>query len=179
MDGGGSLMNQGVHTMDLLQWFGGRVKSAVGTFGVYGHDIEAEDMSAALLKFYNGAIGTVMTTTCAYPGLSQLITIYGERGVIQKEESTLKAWKIQGEREKEEEAEMLALYGPKEQRDGATTASDPMAVGAAGHQGLVEDMVHAIREDRDPVITLESAKHAVEVVNAIYESGRTGQEVFL
>ena len=179
LDGGGSLMNQGVHTMDLLQWFGGRVKSVMGTFGVYGHDIEAEDMSAGLLKYYNGAIGTVMTTTCAYPGLSQLITIYGENGVIQKEESTLKAWKIKGECEKEEEAEMLALYGPKEQRDGATTASDPMAVGAAGHQGQVEDLVRAIREDGEPYITLESAKHAVEVVNAIYESGRTGEEVFL
>lgn len=179
MDGGGSLMNQGVHTIDQLQWLGGRVKSVSGAFGAYGHEIEAEDTSAALLKFENGAIGTVMTTTCAYPGLPQLIVIYGDRGVIQKEESTLKAWKIQGEREKEEEAEMLALYGPKEQRDGVTTASDPMAVGAAGHQGLVEDMVRAIREDKEPFIGLESAKHAVEIVNAIYESGRTGKEVVL
>lgn len=80
---------------------------------------------------------------------------------------------------KEEEAEMLSFYGPKEKRGEVTTSSDPMAVGSSGHVGLVEDMVQAILEDREPLITIESAKHAVEIVNAIYESGRTGKEVFI
>jgi len=178
MDGGGSLMNQGVHTVDLLQWLGGRVKSVVGAFGVYGHDIEAEDKAAALLKFENGAIGTLTTTTCAYPGLSQIAVIHGEKGSIAWGEGHLTAWKIQGEQMKEEEEEMLAIYGPKEKR-GASTSSDPMAVGSSGHVGMVEDMVQAILEDREPGITIESAKHAVEIVNAIYESGRTGKEVHI
>ena len=78
----------------------------------------------------------------------------------------------------EEEREMLSLYGPKEAR-GVTTASDPMALAATGHAAQIEDMVQAILEDREPFITIESAKHAVEIVNAIYESARTGKEVTL
>jgi UDP-N-acetyl-2-amino-2-deoxyglucuronate dehydrogenase len=177
-DGGGSLMNQGVHTVDLLQWFGGRVKSVFGAYGVFAHDISAEDKTVAILKFENGALGTLMTTTCAYPGISQNILIHGDKGTITKEEDQLTAWKIKSEREKEEEIEMLNLYGPQEKR-GATTASDPMAVGASGHTGLIEDIVQCILEDKEPIITIESAKHAVEIVNAIYESGRTGKEIFL
>jgi len=178
MDGGGSLMNQGVHTVDLLQWFGGRVKSVFGSYGVFTHNIGAEDNTVAILKFENGALGTLMTTTCAYPGISQHIIIYGDKGTVAKEDEQLKFWRIQGEKETAEETEMLNLYGPQEKR-GATTASDPMAVGASGHTGLIEDMVHCILEDKEPMITIESAKHAVEIVNAIYESGRTGKEAFL
>ena len=178
MDGGGSLMNQGVHTVDLLQWLAGRVKSVFGSFGIYGHEIQAEDKAAAMLKFENGALGTLTTTTCAYPGLSQIAIIHGEKGSLAWGEGHLKSWRIQGEQEKEEEAEMLSLYGPKEKR-GETTSSDPMAVGSSGHVGMVEDMVQSILEDREPYITIESAKHAVEIVNAIYESGRTEKEVFI
>jgi len=177
-DGGGSLMNQGVHTVDLLQWFGGRVKSVFGAYGIFAHDISAEDKTVAILKFKNGALGTLMTTTCAYPGISQNILIHGDKGTITKEEDQLTSWKIKGEREREEETEMLNLYGPQEKR-GATTASDPMAVGASGHTGIIEDIVHCILEDKEPIITIESAKHAVEIVNAIYESGKTGKEIFL
>ncbi|RKY58522.1 MAG: gfo/Idh/MocA family oxidoreductase [Candidatus Latescibacterota bacterium] len=178
LDGGGSLMNQGVHTVDLLQWIAGPVRSVMGRYGVFAHDIEAEDTTVAVLNFACGAVGTLMTTTCAYPGLPQMVLFYGENGSILKEENTLKVWRIRGEREEEEEREMLRLYGPQKE-EGPTTASDPMAVGSAGHQGLVEDMVRAIREDREPYITLESARHAVEIINAIYESSRTGREVFL
>jgi len=177
-DGGGSLMNQGVHTVDLLQWFGGRVKSVFGAYGVFAHDMGAEDKTVAILKFENGALGTLMTTTCAYPGISQNILIHGDKGTITKEEDQLTSWKIKSEREKEEETEMLNLYGPQEKR-GATTASDPMAVGASGHTGLIEDIVQCILEDKEPIITIESAKHAVEIVNAIYESGKTGKEIFI
>lgn len=176
MDGGGSLMNQGVHTVDLLQWFGGRVKSVFGAFGVFAHDIEAEDKTVAVLKLENGALGTLTTTTDAYPGLPQILLIHGDKGSIVKEEDELKAWKIQGDREKEEETEMLSLYGSREKR-GESVSSDPMAVGSAGHTGIIEDMVQALKNNREPMITIESAKHAVEIVNAIYESGRIGKEV--
>ena len=179
MDGGGSLMNQGVHTVDLLQWLVGRVRSVMGAFGVYAHEIEAEDTSVAVLKFENGALGTLSTTTCTYPGLPQTVLIYGDRGTICVEEGALKVWKIQGEQEAEEEQQMLNLYGPKEKRDAEGVSSDPMALSATGHQGEVEDLVEAIWTDREPYISIESAKHAVEIVNAIYESGRTGREVVI
>ncbi|MFH1008888.1 MAG: Gfo/Idh/MocA family oxidoreductase [Candidatus Latescibacterota bacterium] len=179
MDGGGSLMNQGVHTVDLLQWWAGPVRSVMGAFGVFAHEIETEDTSVAVLKFEKGALGTLSTTTCVYPGLPQTILIYGDRGTILVEEGELKLWRIRGEEEAEEEQEMLRLYGPKRKEAGDGISSDPMAVGASGHQGEVEDLVEAIRMDREPFISIESAKHPVQIVHAIYESGRTGREVLV
>lgn len=177
MDGGGSLMNQGVHTVDLIQWFGGRVKSVYGAFGVFAHDIEAEDKTVALLRFENGALGTLTTTTAAYGGDTQILLIHGDNGTIQKS-TELRSWKFLDDEEGKEEQEMMNLYGPKDKRqEGPTTASDPMAVGSAGHQFQIEDLVEAIWEDRKPYIAIEDATHAVEIVNAIYESGRTGKEV--
>ncbi|NCO38019.1 MAG: oxidoreductase [Armatimonadetes bacterium CG_4_10_14_3_um_filter_66_18] len=177
LDGGGSLANQGVHTVDLVQWFGGRVKSVFGQFGTFAHEIESEDASSAVLRFENGAIATITTTTCAYPGLPQFITIFGDRGTIQKEDETLRTWTMVDETE--EDAKVRAYYGPRDGAEGSAIASDPMAVGAAGHHAHIKDLCQAILEDRDPEVTLESALHAVEIFNAIFESGRTGKEVTL
>ena len=174
MDGGGSLMNQGVHTVDLLQWLVGRVDSVMGMFGVFGHRIAAEDQSVALLRFENGALGTLYTTTCCYPGYDQLITLYGMEGSIVKQEGLLRGWKVKGDPEGQEEKELLEYYGEKR---GSTGAADPMAVGFDGHTQIIADMVEALQQDRAPLIGLESARHAVEIINAIYESGRTGREV--
>jgi predicted dehydrogenase len=174
MDGGGSLMNQGVHTVDLLQWLVGPVQSVMGMFGVFGHRIEAEDQSCALLRFANGAIGTLYTTTCCYPGYDQQITIYGDRGSVLKHEGLLRGWKLMDDAEGKEEQELLGIYGEKK---AGTGSADPMAVGFDGHTQIVRDMVEAIHEDRQPMIGLESARHAVEIITGIYESGRTGREV--
>ena len=174
MDGGGSLMNQGVHTVDLLQWLAGPVAAAMGAFGVFGHRIEAEDQTVALLRFANGALGTLYTTTCCYPGFNQRLTLYGTRGTIIKEEGSLHSWKMQDDPEGKEEQELLVLYGAGRKASGA---ADPMAVGFDGHTQIIMDMIGAINEDRQPLITLESARHAVEIINAIYLAGRTGREV--
>jgi len=177
MDGGGSLMNQGVHTVDLMQWLAGRVKSVFGGFGIFAHEIEAEDKAAAFLRFENGALGTLSTTTAAYGGDTQILVIHGDKGTVQKA-NELRTWKFLDDTEGEEEKELLALYGPKDQRPtGPSTATDPMAVGSTGHKFEVEDLVKAIWEDRDPYVTLASATHAVEIVNAVYQSGREGREV--
>lgn len=177
LDGGGSLMNQGVHTVDLLQWFGGGVKSVMGMFDVYNHDIESEDQAVALVRFKNGALGTIYTTTCCFPGYDQRITIYGSKGSILKTATELLAWNIQDEEGEEEGKEMMRIFGPKDESLGIS--SDPLALGADGHTLIVEDMVQAIREDREPMIGLASARNAVEVINAIFESGRTRAEVVL
>ncbi|MFH1569597.1 MAG: Gfo/Idh/MocA family oxidoreductase [Gemmatimonadota bacterium] len=177
MDGGGSLMNQGVHTVDLLQWLAGPVASVMGMFGVFGHKIEAEDQTVALLRFANGALGTIYTTTCCYPGYDQVVTIYGSAGSITKVEGALNGWKLMGDEGGKEEAQMMGLYGAGAGK--GTGAADPMAVGFDGHTEIVADMVKAIREDRAPTITLDSARHAVEIINAIFESGRSGREVVL
>lgn len=176
LDGGGSFANQGVHTIDLVQWFGGRVKSVFGYFGAFAHDIESEDATSAVLQFENGALGSITTTTCAYPGLPQLVTVFGDRGSIQKEDETLKAWKMKDETEEDEK---IRQYYGRVQELATGVASDPMALGALGHHAHVKDLCEAIRNDREPEITLESALHAVEIFTAVFNSGRTRREVVL
>ena len=145
-------------------------------FGVFGHEIEAEDQTVALLRFASGALGTLHTTTCYYPGYDQRVGVYGASGSIIKEEGVLVSWKMADDEDGKEEQEMLGLYGSAGQKSGAV---DPMAVSADGHTQIVADMVEAVRDDRQPEITLASARHAVEIVNAIYEAGRTGGRVQL
>lgn len=176
LDGGGSLMNQGVHTVDLIQWLGGGVDSVMGMYGVFGHDIEAEDQTVALLKFKNGALGTIYTTTCCYPGYDQLITIYGSEGSLMKDASKLIGWRMKGENEDAEEQEMMTKFGPKDEKE-ESVASNPTALKPKGHTLIIQDLVEAIRDDRDPLIQLESARHPVAIINAIFESSRTGREV--
>jgi len=179
MDGGGSLMNQGVHMVDLIQWLAGRVKSVFGKFGVYAHDIEAEDKTAACLHFQNGALGTLSSTTAAYGGVAPILLIHGDKGTIHKA-GDLQSWKLVDDEDGREEAELMRYYGPKNQvSEGEALATDPTALSSTGHQFQIEDLAAAIREDRDPFITLESAIHAVEIINAVYESGRMQKEVFI
>jgi predicted dehydrogenase len=178
MDGGGSLSNQGVHTVDLLQWLCGPVAEVYGKFGVFAHEIETEDKTAAVLTFENGALGTLTTTTAAYPGLETEVMIHGSKGSIVVRDY-LEHWRIEGESaeaEQEEERQMLATYGRKEQRD-ATVASDPFALPNRGHKAEFEDLVRAIREDSEPTVPVASTRHTVAILNAIYESGRTNRPV--
>ena len=176
MDGGGSLMNQGVHTVDLLQWFAGPVSEVSAFFGVFGHDIEAEDHAVAVLRYQCGAMGTLYTTTCCYPGLNQRITLFGTKGTIVKEEGQLKVWKVMEDVDGAIEREMMDLYGEKK---GQNASADPMAVGFDGHTQIVMDLVEAIEKDREPTLSVTQAKHAVEIVCAVYQAGRTGQSVRL
>lgn len=179
MDGGGSLMNQSVHTIDLLQWFMGPVESVIGYTGILAHKIETEDTGIAIVKFRNGAVGTILGTTCAYPGVATMVQLFGEKGSIISDNNKLKVWKMRKgtkEEEKEEEERMLKAYGGLRVESGS---ADPAAVAKEGHLIQIEDMVKAVRENRDPIITGEDARHAVEIILAIYESARTGKEVKL
>ncbi len=181
LDGGGSMSNQGVHTVDLVQWLAGQVEEVYGYYGVYTHEIEAEDKTAMVMKFRDGHIGTLSTTTSAYPGIGDDLMIHGEKGSIQVKDGNLSRWVIENEdkdAEKAEEAQMMATYGPKDQRD-ESVANDPFAFSWRGHLLMFEDMVGAIREDRDPINTGESARHAVEIINALYESCRQGKPIKL
>ena len=128
-----------------------------------------------MVAFESGALGTLYTTTCAYPGHDQRLTLYGSAGSLVKGEGALHAWKRLGDEGGAEEAGLLARFG--EGAGKGSGAADPMAVSFDGHTQIVIDMVAAIRDDREPMITLDSARHAVEIINAVYESGRTGREV--
>lgn len=181
LDGGGSLANQGVHTADLMQWIGGPVAEVTAQFGCFAHDIESEDMTAALLRYHNGALGTLSTTTCAYPGLDRTLLLYGEHGSIRVSDDFLVRWRIRGESpeaEAEEEKRMLEQFGAKGQRD-SSTASDPFAFATRGHLMQFEAMANAIRNDTTPPNSIETTRHTVELICAVYQSGRTGETVRL
>ena len=174
MDGGGSLMNQSVHTVDLMQWLMGEVESVTSHMGIYNHDIKTEDTTASLIKFKSGAVATFVSTTCAYPGISTEIMLYGTGGSIEADADCLKTWKmVDAEDEDAEEAAMLARYG-----GGNLTATPEDAARKFGHDHVVEDMIAAVQEGRDPEVMPADALKAVEIVCAVYESARTGKTVY-
>jgi predicted dehydrogenase len=172
LDGGGSLMNQGVHTVDLFQWLAGPVHSVCGFAGVFCHDIEAEDQTVAILKYENGALGTLFTSTCCIPDKEQRIYVCGAKGSFMKVGGALDFYEMGPPADRKK---MMQWYGVRKSGEGVSR--DPMAVAADGHMLIVEDMVKAIRQDREPAISLKSATHAVEIVCAIFKSARSGREV--
>lgn len=174
MDGGGSLMNQSVHTVDLMQWLMGEVESVSSHIGIYNHDIKTEDTTASLIKFKSGAVATFVSTTCAYPGISTEIMLYGTKGSVEADADCLKTWKMMdAEDEDAEEEIMLARYG-----GGNLSAIPEDAARKFGHDHVVEDMIAAVLDGRNPEVMPADALKAVEIVCAVYESARTGKTVY-
>jgi len=172
MDGGGSLMNQAVHTVDLMQWLMGDVVSVTSQMGIFNHEIETEDLTASLIKFSSGAVATFVSTTCAYPGLCTGIRLYGTKGSMEADSDELQLWKFMDAPEGEE-AEMLERFGG----NGSAAALDPTL--CTGHTSMVEDIIAAVRDGRDPQILPLEAIKSVKIVNAVYESAKTGKTVLL
>lgn len=169
MDGGGSLMNQAVHTVDLMQWLMGDVESVQGMYTIANHNIETEDLTASLIRFKNGATATFVSTTCCNPNRGTYVQVYGADGCIELNGDTIDAWKVKGITPEEEKA-MQEKYA-----DGgaAAVAADPTLV--RGHASQVNDMIDAVLQDRDPQVGPMEAIKAVRIINAVYESSRTGQ----
>jgi len=171
MDGGGSLMNQAVHTVDLMQWLLGDAASVKSHMRVVNHEIETEDFTQSTIRFKSGTIATFVSTTSAYPGLGTELQLTGTNGSIHIDGDKVIKWKIRGERMEEEEAEMQERFGG----GGAGITSDPSIV--RGHPYQVQDMVDAVRFGREPMVGPVEATKAVRIINAVYESARTGEEV--
>ena len=168
MDGGGALMNQGIHGVDLLQYMLGDVKSVFAHTRTMVRDIETEDTAVAILEFENGTLATIEGTTSIYPGFPRLLEINGSKGTIALEEDSILKWVIEGQ----DVPEDLVI--------GARTndsSSNPTAFAIDGHKRQIEDMAHAIWEDRKPLIDQYEGKKPVEIITAIYESSRTGKLV--
>lgn len=172
MDGGGSLSNQGIHSVDLLQWLVGPVESVCGFFGVFNHKIEAEDQAVAIFKFKNGALGSLLTTTCALPDQPMHTYVYGTKGSYSRKADKLEFFEMGTAKERER---IMKQFGGKEEKN--TAGANALDLSSDGHTILIEDLVKAVRTERDPVITIASAAESVRIVKAIYQSGRTGREV--
>ncbi len=169
LDGGGALMNQGVHGVDLLQWLMGGVERVYARAAALVHDIEVEDTAVAVVRYKSGALGVIEGATSVYPGLETRLEIHGEKGTVILEEQTIKRWSLI-----DEEEPGSGAAAPAEEAGGS---SDPAAIASVGFMRQIQDMVDAVREDREPLVSGEEGRKAVEIILAIYESARTGQEV--
>jgi len=173
LDGGGALMNQSIHTIDLLQWFGGEIESVYGRVATLAHRMETEDTAAAVVTFASGALGVVEGATSTYPGDPSRLELRGDRGTIVLEDGRIVRWDL-ADGSAEERQAMLSL-----ERSEGTGASDPTAIGFQKHAKQIADMIAAIREDRPPAVDGEEARKAVALVLAIYESSRKGVPITL
>lgn len=179
LDGGGALMNQGIHTVDLLQYFGGPIKSIFAhTTNLLHPQIEVEDTAVATVKFTNGALGTISATTCAYPGLSTRVEIIGENGscIIQDNELIYEHIKAEGE---DIGTHGIGVSESNQVELDAEEAGVKHRVYGNAHYYQFLDVIDAIKNDRDPFITGEEARKALEIVLAIYQSEREQREVTL
>jgi predicted dehydrogenase len=164
LDGGGALMNQGIHTVDVLRWLLGPVLSVTAATGTLLHAIEVEDTAVATLRFANGALATLEAATSAYPGFPRRIELTGAAGTLVVEGDTLTTLPVR-------EAADAGLAPPP-----ARTASDasPVVADATAHRRVVADFIEAIRTGRKPACDGDEGRHSVAIVEAIYESARSG-----
>jgi UDP-N-acetyl-2-amino-2-deoxyglucuronate dehydrogenase len=170
LDGGGALMNQGSHTVDLLLWLIGSVKRVCAMTSTSLHAIETEDTALALIEFENGATGTLLATTAAFPGYARRIELTGTEGtVILEHDRILKA--------------DLRRPAPELESSGAgdenQSASSPVVSDFSGHQAALEDFIEAIRSGSRPRCDGAEGRGSVALIQAIYESSRTGRAVDL
>jgi predicted dehydrogenase len=172
MDGGGALMNQGVHAVDLLQWLAGLPEQVCAFYATLAHRMEAEDTLAATLKFPSGALGVIEAATSAWPGDDLQIEIVGDRGSATIVNDKITRWEFAEKQPGDEDALKNEAAG----KIGGGT-SDPKAIPIEGHRRLIEDLVSAIREGRAPMIPGTDARRAIALILACYESARTGRAV--
>ncbi|GGJ03510.1 oxidoreductase [Alicyclobacillus cellulosilyticus] len=177
LDGGGALMNQSIHNVDVLQYLMGPVEEVYAHTGTFAHErIEVEDAAVATLRFRNGALGTIVATTAAYPGLPVRITVVGSEGTAVIENDTLAHVYVKPAAGDHPYGDPAAV----DLRDDPGVMPPELAARFDGtHRVQFQDMVDAIREGRDPLVDGEEGRKPLEIILAIYESARMGRPVRL
>ncbi|NLJ42681.1 MAG: Gfo/Idh/MocA family oxidoreductase [Bacteroidales bacterium] len=174
--GGGAVMNQGIHSIDLLRWFMGKVDSVCAFTGLVGHEnLEVEDVATATVKFANGAMGVIEASTAVHPGFFRRIEILGTRGSAIIEEEKLIAWNFDEERDSDRI--IREKYSGNNQSGGGV--SDPKAISDIGHLRQLLDIIQSIDKGLPPPVDAIEAKKAVELVLAIYASASNKRIVYL
>lgn len=169
LDGGGALMNQGVHGIDLLLWLAGDVESVFARCRTQVHDIAVEDTAIASLQFKGGAVGNIEGTTSVIPAQDTRLEIHCEKGTIIVSDAGILEWTIDGSDEKAPE-----IIEPRfECKD------DPTKLPATSHIIPLQDMADAVMYDRKPAVTPREARKAVDLILAIYRSSEEKREVTL
>ena len=175
LDGGGALMNQAIHSVDLLLWLMGPVRAVSAMTALRAHErIEVEDTAVATLEFESGALGTIVATTAAYPGTLKRIEISGSHGMAVLEEEAIVKWSFA--QPKKQDEKVLAEMKSNTTGGGA---SDPAAIGHVAHRELFKDFVKSIQGGLPSRIDGTEGRRSVELINAIYKSAKTGKQVSL
>ncbi len=173
LDGGGALMNQSIHAIDLMLWFGGPLKRLQAYATLLTHErIEVEDVSVAVCEFECGAFGVIQGTTAAYPGSGVEHQVMGNAGMVYLTGDKIDLWKLKDEEggEAKEDADRGEDVG---------AAADPTVMHGNLFARNLDDIARAARTGGEPLVTGREHKRAVEVICAIYESARSGREVTL
>lgn len=187
LDGGGALMNQAIHTVDLMQWFAGAtmpnlptdenpVEEVFAYTGKRGHDeklIEAEDTAVVTLKFKNGAFGQILAATSMYPGNRRRYQVAGRDGSAEVVEDQLIHFDFRNANP--DDADTLKHFGAETKHAGGS--SDPLAIDFRPHQRNIEDFLRAISSKSSPQLTGRESLKAVQIIEACYESAKRNQPV--
>jgi predicted dehydrogenase len=176
LDGGGALINQSIHTLDLLQWLAGPIKEISGYAARLAHKrIEVEDAAVAALRFKSGALGVVVGSTAMFPGMPAEIQISGDKGSAWWRGGHIVAWQF--ETEEPGDAAVRAEFAPPTEDKGKSGASDPRAISFVGHQKQFENFVRCIDGKESLFVDGVEARKAVEMILAIYQSAQTHKPV--
>jgi UDP-N-acetyl-2-amino-2-deoxyglucuronate dehydrogenase len=176
LDGGGALMNQAVHSVDLLLWFMGPAVEVSAYTNTLAHKrIEVEDVAVATVKFANGALGVIEASTATWPGELKRIEISGDAGSAILREEDLAVWKFAKETKTDEA--IRQKMASRTQTGGG--AADPKAIGHHGHMLQFQDVLNAIKKGIKPLVDGPEGRKAIELILAIYKSAETGKPVKL
>lgn len=176
LDGGGALMNQAIHSIDLLLWCMGPAVEVTAHTATLAHErIEVEDTAVATIKFANGALGVIEASTAAWPGDLKRVEIHGDQGSAVLREEDLTVWKFAKET-KADEALRQRMAGKTKTGGGA---ADPKAIGYHGHTAQFKDVLEAIKRGKQPLTGAGEGRRAVEVILAIYKSAQSRKTVHL
>ncbi len=157
-DGGGALMNQGIHGVDLLEYIVGPVKEISGKARTLSHKIEVEDTAVAMLEFENGALGVIEASSCAYPGFERRIEIHGDKGYVLLRDNRIERMLVDG---KEVSGEAL---------NDAGTSRDPAAINCEMHRQQIQNLLAAVRGEEALLVDAREGKKALRLIEAIYRS---------
>jgi predicted dehydrogenase len=169
-EGGGALINQAIHQIDILRWLAGPVREVFGAWQLGArHKIESEDVVNAVLKFSNGATGVLQASTAFWPGYPERTEFHGTKGTAVITGDKLTTWDVEND---------SGEPAPVE-RDVASGASDPMAISLTPFERQFREFGEAIEKGRKPLVAGEEGYEALEIVDAVYRSCRTGDKVAL
>jgi len=185
LDGGGAMINQSIHAIDAITWIAGSamdcgernpVEQVFGFTGKRGHAddlIEVEDTAVVALRYRNGAMGVILGCTSMWPGTVQRMHIGGRDGTAEVHEDQLMAWQFRNETD--EDQAIRARFASASSSGGG--ASDPMAIDYANHTRNIADFLESIDEGRSPLIDGGEARKSLAIIEAVYESSKTGRAV--